>query len=203
MVPNPVELEGMTGLAHATPATNGVEADNYGNLPCRKSEHTLGKANAIVRVFTAYRFTTRCPRRAFINGLVGELQKPLQEGVNVILLLDGNESMVSGELQEALQRCSLRESIIHKHGLSLDSKEESEDFDKGEEEVVLCGGLGGDGAVVANQSWTNTPFVLVDGGLQQQGVTFQPTLQQSTEQQPQGGQSVVGHSVLQPVLPQQ
>jgi len=144
-------------------------------------------------------------------------------------------------------------------GLSLDSEDKGEDSDEEVEEVAaVLGGvlgrvLGGDCDVVGNHSSSNTPSVLVDGGLgvvaaeeggiptippfntqqlaevhyadnapplaqtqqqlvfspesmhplQQQGVTFQPTVQQLTEQQPHGGQGVVRHAVQQPVPPQQ
>ena len=96
-----------------------------------------GKDNVTLRIFTAYRpnppsegpftvyaqhrtyFNTinddRCPREAFITDLMIEIQETLQEGDNIIVMLDGNEDMRSGALSNAFHTCTLREVILEKH----------------------------------------------------------------------------------------
>jgi hypothetical protein len=58
----------------------------------------------------------RCPREAFITDLMIEIQETLQEGDNIIVMLDGNEDMRSGALSEAFHSCHLREVILEWHG---------------------------------------------------------------------------------------
>jgi hypothetical protein len=50
--------------------------------------------------------------------LKDEIQKSLDAGDHIVLLLDGNSSMKGSDLSNVLQQLSLKESIISKHGNS-------------------------------------------------------------------------------------
>lgn len=115
----------------------GKGQDKLG-LGCWTWVRYQGKDNIMLCIFTAYRpnppsegpftvyaqhwtyFNTidddRCPREAFITGLVIAIQESLQEGDNIIVMLDGNEDMRSGALSNAFHTCTLREVILEKHG---------------------------------------------------------------------------------------
>jgi len=58
-----------------------------------------------------------CPRRAFLLDLVKDLQKFIELGDNVILLIDGNSNMKQSDLKAALVQIDMEEVIIGKHGL--------------------------------------------------------------------------------------
>jgi hypothetical protein len=97
-----------------------------------------GKNNHTLRVISGYRpnppagpFTVyaqqnanfhsigkpKCPRTAFIQDLSSELQKFLDTGDHIVLMLDGNSNMKHSDLKSALKALSLRELILDKHGM--------------------------------------------------------------------------------------
>jgi hypothetical protein len=102
-----------------------------------------GKDNITLRVYTAYRpnppsegpFTvyaqhrtyfnavndTRCPRKAFVEDLMADLQEPIQQGDNIIVMLDGNEDMREGFLADEFKKMNLREVIMGRHGTTTPS----------------------------------------------------------------------------------
>jgi hypothetical protein len=59
-----------------------------------------------------------CPRQAFLRDLRSSIDKFLQEGDQVILLIDGNSNMKAGDLKNMLSSCTLREVILERHGLN-------------------------------------------------------------------------------------
>jgi hypothetical protein len=97
-----------------------------------------GKSNHTLRIITAYRPNPPqgpysvyaqqnalfhsiqrdvCPRQAFLTDINEEVNSFLEAGDHIILLINGNSSMKAGDLCMALQRVSLREVIIDRHGL--------------------------------------------------------------------------------------
>jgi hypothetical protein len=57
-----------------------------------------------------------CPRQAFIINLTDEIQRVLESGDNIILMIDGNSNMKNSDLSKALSQFSLQEAIIGRHG---------------------------------------------------------------------------------------
>jgi len=97
-----------------------------------------GKSNQTLRIITAYRPNPSqgpysvyaqqnaffhsiqrdvCPRQAFLTDIQEEVNSFLEAGDHIILLIDGNSSMKASDLCTALQRVSLREVILDRHGL--------------------------------------------------------------------------------------
>ena len=115
-----------------------------------------GKNNITLRIFTAYRpnppsegpFTVyaqhrshfnsiadnRCPRIAFVEDLMIELQDSLSAGDNIIIMLDGNEDMRSGLLHDELCKLNFKEAIIDRHGNDTPST-----FDRNTRNVPIDG----------------------------------------------------------------
>jgi hypothetical protein len=67
--------------------------------------------------FFSSRQDPRCPRKAFVEDLCIAIREFLSEGDHIILLIDGNSSMKSGDLASAFSNCSLREVLLDKYGL--------------------------------------------------------------------------------------
>jgi len=59
----------------------------------------------------------RCPRKALVEDLCIAIREILTESDHIILLIDGNSSMKSGNLASALSDCTLREVLLDKYGL--------------------------------------------------------------------------------------
>jgi hypothetical protein len=57
-----------------------------------------------------------CPRQAFICDLLLEIQKFLDLGDHLILMLDGNSNMKNSDLSKSLSQLSLSEAILGRHG---------------------------------------------------------------------------------------
>jgi hypothetical protein len=57
-----------------------------------------------------------CPREAFFEDLCADITAAKQKGDLIIVLLDGNESMVEGRVYQTLRACCLKEAITAKHG---------------------------------------------------------------------------------------
>jgi len=96
-----------------------------------------GKGNQTLRIITAYRpnppqgpytvyaqqnafFHTIgrdiCPRQAFLADLTEDITKFMEEGDHIILTIDGNSDMKKSDLSTALNKLSLKEAILHRHG---------------------------------------------------------------------------------------
>jgi len=56
------------------------------------------------------------PRRAFVEDLVGQLQAFIDQGENLLLMLDGNCSMKNSDLSSALEQIHMVEVIFKRHG---------------------------------------------------------------------------------------
>jgi len=56
------------------------------------------------------------PREAFLEDLSEEIRQSKAQGDEIVVLLDGNESMVEGRLQETLTQCLLKEKLLECHG---------------------------------------------------------------------------------------
>jgi hypothetical protein len=102
-----------------------------------------GRDNQTLRVIAAYRpnpakkglFTVyaqqksffnqhsdnRCPRLAFLQDLCSEIEEFKKEGDHIILLLDGNEDIWTGQVYKHLTGCQLRELILERHGTNAPS----------------------------------------------------------------------------------
>ncbi len=97
-----------------------------------------GKNNQTLRIVVAYRpnppggpFTVyaqhntyfnsigqpQCPRKAFLTDLRTDLQKFMEEGDHIILMIDGNSNMKQSDLRNTLSSLTLKEVILDKHGL--------------------------------------------------------------------------------------
>jgi hypothetical protein len=62
-----------------------------------------------------------CPRAAFLQDLSKEIEAFKAEGDHIILMLDGNSDMRSGEIHQSLTSCCLCEVILERHGKKKES----------------------------------------------------------------------------------
>ena len=98
-----------------------------------------GKNNHRLKVFSAYcpnppvgpgsaftqqrtvllqRGNQRNPREAFVEDICREVKEAHSQGIQVIVMLDGNSDMRSGFLSSAFKSASLQEAILRRHGES-------------------------------------------------------------------------------------
>jgi hypothetical protein len=58
-----------------------------------------------------------CPRKAFLADLVEDLTDFIEQGDNIILMLDGNSNMKQSDSKMAKEQLHLLEAILDRHGL--------------------------------------------------------------------------------------
>lgn len=62
----------------------------------------------------------RCPRAAIMEDIYPQLQQWLDEGDQLILMLDANENLRTGPIHNTLQNMGLTNAIYHQHNLTTD-----------------------------------------------------------------------------------
>lgn len=60
----------------------------------------------------------RCARVTFIEDLCRDITVFVEQGGNIILLIDSNSNMKHNDLRSAFEKCCLREVLLEKHGLN-------------------------------------------------------------------------------------